>query len=296
MLEVALVTCRRLPDLDADDRLLVEPLAALGCRVTATSWDDPQIDWDRFDVSVIRSTWDYTDSPDAFAAWARSVPRLLNPPEVVAWNTDKRYLADLAAAGLPVVATAWISDAAAVELPAAGLHVLKPSVGAGSLDAARYDLSDPDARAKATAHAQRLVAAGRTVMLQPFARAIDEVGETGVILIDGNLSHAIRKGPMLGPEAVEQVDKLYLEETIEARAPSAAEAELAHAAVAAAPHEGAPLLYARVDMVPDTDRRPMIMELELIEPSLFMVTAPGTAQGFAEAIDARARAMAPGRT
>lgn len=295
MLEVALVTCRSLPDLDPDDRLLLEPLAALGCRVTAASWDDRQVAWDRFDASVIRSTWDYTEARDAFVAWARSVPRLLNPAEVVAWNTDKSYLVDLAAAGLAVVPTTWISDPSSVELPAAGEHVLKPSVGAGSLDAARFALSEPESRAQAAAHAQRLLAAGQTVMVQPFAESIEESGETGVILIEGKLSHAIRKGAMLAPEASEQVDRPFLEETIEARAPSEAEIDLAYAAVAALPDGKESLLYARVDMVPDAEGRPMIMELELTEPSLFMGTAPATVQRFAEAIAARARQMAPSR-
>jgi len=117
VLEIALVTCRSLPDLDEDDRLLIEPLDALGCRVTAASWDDPKVDWDRFAVSVIRSTWDYTKSRNAFVTRAQSVPRLLNAAEVVAWNTDKRYLRHLAAAGVPVVPTAWISDTASLDLP-----------------------------------------------------------------------------------------------------------------------------------------------------------------------------------
>ena len=295
MLEIALVTYPSLPDLDVDDRLLLEPLIGLGCRVTAASWDDPHVDWDRFDVSVIRSTWDYTDNRDAFVTWARSVPRLLNHAGVVDWNTDKRYLRDLAASGLPVIPTVWISDAASVDLPNSGEHVVKPSVGAASLNAARHDLGDPKSRERAASHAQRLLASGHTVMVQPFAHAIEEAGETGVILIDGKLSHAMRKGSMLAPETLEHVEELYKKETIEARVPSTAEVDLAYAAVAQAPDGDGPPLYARVDMVPDADGRPMIMELELTEPSLFMVTAPATAQRFAEAIATRARRMAASR-
>ena len=295
MLEVALVTCRTQPDLDADDRLLLKPLTDLGCAVTAAAWDDARVDWDRFDLSVIRSTWDYTNNRDTFVAWARSVPRLLNPADVVAWNTDKRYLKDLAAAGLPVVPTQWITDAASLDLPSHGEHVLKPSVGAGSRDAARHDLGNPNSRERATNHARRLLARDQTVMIQPFAHAIDEAGETGVILIDGKLSHAIRKGVMLGPETPAQVEELYLKETIVSREPSTAEIGLAHAAVAAVPGIHGPLLYARVDMVPDSDGQPTIMELELTEPSLFMVTAPAAPVRFAQAIAARARLMAASR-
>jgi len=295
VLEVALVTCARLPELDDDDRLLLEPLASWDCRVTPAVWDDPAVEWDRFDLSVIRSTWDYTDRRDLFVAWARATPRLLNPADVVAWNTDKRYLADLAAAGLPVVPTTWIAGHEAIELPPSGEYVLKPSVGAGTLDADRFDLGDAGERARAIAHAERLLAAGQSVMVQPFARAIEQAGETGVILVDGQLSHGTRKGPMLGQKTLDEIDGLYKEEAIEARMPSDAEIELARAAIAAVPIGSEPLLYARVDMVPGADGRPMIMELELTEPSLFIVTAPVTAHRFAQAIATRARLMAASR-
>ena len=132
-------------------------------------------------------------------------------------------------------------------------------------------------------------------MVQPFASAIEEAGETGAILVDGDLSHGIRKGPMLGPRTTEEVDGLYKEEAIEARTLSEVEIELAHAAVAAVSVGSGRLLYARVDMVPGADRRPMIMELELTEPSLFIVTAPVTAHRFAQAIATRARLMAASR-
>jgi hypothetical protein len=293
--EIAFVTCARLPELDADDRLAVAPLAELGVKVTPAVWDDDTVDWDRFDLAVIRSTWDYTDRRDQFVAWARSVPRLVNPAEIVAWNTDKRYLDDLADSGIPVVSTSWITHDDPIDLPHAGEYVIKPSVGAGSMDAQRYDLADTDARATATAHVERLIASGKTVMLQPFAHAIETAGETGVILVAGKVSHAITKGVMLGPTSLDDVDELYKEERIEGRNPSPAEVELAHAAVRAIPVDRSGLLYARVDMVPGPDDRPMLMELELTEPSLFMVTAPGSEVLFAQAIAERVRQTAESR-
>ena len=102
---LALVTCATLPDLDPDDRLLLEPLHGLGVEVTAAIWDDPTVDWAGFDLAVIRSTWDYPARRDVFLDWTRRVPRLANPADVIVWNTDKRYLADLAAAGIPIVPT-----------------------------------------------------------------------------------------------------------------------------------------------------------------------------------------------
>jgi len=295
MLEVAFVTCARLPDLDADDRLAVGPLADLGCRVTPAVWDDASVDWDRFDLTVIRSTWDYTDRRDKFVEWARAVPRLVNPAEIVAWNTDKRYLDHLAAAGIPTVATTWITGEDGWDLPPDGEYVIKPSVGAGSMDAERYDLADIAAREMAVAHAKRLLASGKTVMLQPFAHEIEEAGETGVVLLEGRLSHAMRKTGMLGPTVPEAVDGLFKEEKIEGRTPDAAQVDLAHAAVRAIPVDRSGLLYARVDMVPDKDGRPVLMELELTEPSLFMKTSPGSERLFAEVIAQRARQLAESR-
>jgi glutathione synthase/RimK-type ligase-like ATP-grasp enzyme len=296
LFDVALVTCARLPDLDPDDRLVLGPLLDLGCRVTPAVWDDSSVDWERFDVSIIRSTWDYTDDRDSFVAWARSVSRLLNPAEIVAWNTDKHYLDDLAAAGVPAVPTTWITSSDASDLPTEGEFVIKPSIGAGSIDAERYDLGDAPSRELATNHVRRLTDAGRTVMLQPFAHAIDELGETAVILIDGRFSHAVRKGAMLGNSDVGAVDDLYRDETITPSTATDDQIELAMRAVAAVPVDVSPLLYARVDMVPGSDGRPILMELELTEPSLFMVTTPGSERTFAAAIAARARQMAASRT
>jgi hypothetical protein len=142
MREICLITCSTLPDLDKDDRLLIEPLAALGYQVVPAVWDDPSFDWDRCELNVIRSTWDYPDRRDAFVGWARSVPRLFNPAHVIDWNTDKRYLNELAAVGVPVVETRFVTDVADLNLPNGGEWVLKPAVGAGSIGAARYDLTD----------------------------------------------------------------------------------------------------------------------------------------------------------
>lgn len=297
-LDIAFVTCARLPDLDPDDRLLLRPLEARGVRVTPTVWDDPLVDWDRFDLTVVRSTWDYTERRDQFVAWAHAVPRLVNSADVIEWNTDKRYLVDLAEAGLPVVPTTWISSNVDIDrLPPQGRYVLKPAIGAGSIDAAVFELAEPAGRDAGRRHAEKLLAAGHTVMVQPYIAELDEHGETGVILLRGRFSHGIRKGGMLGSESVEEAGEgLYKEETIVGRMPSDDELALASAAVDAAPAGREALVYARVDMVRGADGRPMIMELELTEPSLFMFTTPGSEERFADAIAnvAAAAAATPG--
>lgn len=286
---VALVTCAELPDLDPDDRLVVPALAALGVRARPAVWDDPDVDWSRYDLAVLRSTWDYPGRRDEFVAWAGRVPSLANPADVVAWNTDKRYLADLARAGAPVVPTTWAPPA---DLSAAaGVVVIKPAVGAGSKDTGRYDLADPDHRRLAEAHLDRLRAAGRVAMIQPYLSAVDDAGETALLFLrdptTGDLaySHAVRKGPMLtGPD--HGTAGLYLPEEISPRTPAAAELSAARTVLGALPFGTRRLLYARVDLIPGPDGDPLLVELELAEPSLFLGHAEGAAARFAAAVTA----------
>ncbi len=150
---VALVTSERGLRVDPDLRLAGSALQAAGLTVDRVRWDDPAVNWDHYDLAVVRSCWDYAWRLEEFLAWAASVPRLRNPVEVLRWNTDKTYLRDLERRGLPVVPTVW-DPATAGELPNAGEWVVKPSISAGSRDTARW--SEPQ---DALAHAGRLVTA-----------------------------------------------------------------------------------------------------------------------------------------
>lgn len=280
MTSIALATCAELPGLDPDEQLLLEPLRALGVDAQPAVWDDATVDWAAFDLVVIRSTWDYTARRDEFLAWARSVPRIVNPAAVLAWNTDKHYLNDLAAAGVPVVPTLWLEPGRTVDLPAEGRHVLKPAIGAGSVDAALFDLSIEDEAALARAHAERLLVAGQTVMVQPYLELIERGGEAALMFFGGTYSHAAIKGPMLTGQS-EMVAGLYRAEVIKPRVASATELEIAHVALAAAPIPAEQLAYARVDLVPGPDGKPVVIELELTEPSLFLGQAAGSAERLA---------------
>jgi hypothetical protein len=232
----------------------------------------------------VRSTWDYTFMPARFEQWTRAVgARLLNPPDAVAWSADKRYLLDLAAAGVRTVATEHLAPGAPFA-PPPGRFVVKPSVAAGARGAAVYDEARHDA---ARAHVAALHAEGREVLLQPYLDAVDGAeAETALVFLDGALSHAMRKGPLLtldgGP-----VDLLFQTEQM-----SRAEAEPDVVALGRRAHElverrfGRPL-YARVDVLRDGAGEPAVLELELIEPSLFLDYAPGSAQALARAIVAR---------
>ncbi|MEU2614071.1 hypothetical protein ABZ570_21175 [Micromonospora sp. NPDC007271] len=284
---VALVTCTALPDLDPDDRLVLTPLVARGVAVEAAIWDDPAVDWSGYDLVVLRSPWDYALRRDEFVAWAQKVPRLVNPADVVAWNTDKRYLAELSAAGVPTVPTVWVEPGESWVPADSGEYVIKPAVSAGSQDTGRYDLADPAHRELATAHVRRLTDAGRVAMIQPYLSAVDTSGETALLFLAGPdglaFSHAIRKGPMLtGPDL--GVAELYKEEQIDPRTARPEQLTVAQRTLAAVPGGPDRLLYARVDLIPGPDGAPVLVELELTEPSLFIGYADAAPDRLAAAI------------
>lgn len=281
---VAIVTCSQLPDLDGDESLLLDPLRARGVDPVPVVWDDDRVDWNSFDASVIRCTWDYSTRRGRFLAWARSVPRLYNPARLLEWNTDKRYLGVLAGRGVPVVPTTWLPPGTGVELPDAGEWVLKPSVGAGSRDAGRYLMGDVAQRERALELVSRLHTAGTTVMAQPYLDDVDVNGERALVYVDGVFSHAVRKSAMLdGP--YEGDVGLFKPESIAAT--TATEAELSLGKTVLDAVDGEPPLYARVDVVGSDDELLLLLELELTEPSLFYAHGDGAAERMAEAITAR---------
>jgi glutathione synthase/RimK-type ligase-like ATP-grasp enzyme len=280
---IAFATCADLPEGDADDALLVEALAARGADVAWRRWDDGRVEWSSYDAVLLRSTWDYQGRRDEFLAWGRQVPRLLNPYEVIEWNTDKRYLAELAAAGLSVIDTEFV--AAGEEPPALPVSeevVVKPSVSAGSRDTARFSLANPVERAAARGLIGSIQASGRTAMLQPFMRRVDDNGETALIYFGGEFSHSARKGPLLVPGAG-PTEELFAAETIEPRQATDAERDLADRVVAWIGRRfGAACAYARVDVLLDDDGEPLVLEVELTEPSLFLLHSDGGAGRFAD--------------
>jgi hypothetical protein len=234
---------------------------------------------------VLRSPWNYVPRRDDFVAWARRVPHLLNPADVVEWNTDKTYLRGLLERGLPATPTDFVAPGETWQPPAAGEWVVKPTISAGSQDTGRYAL--PAQSDLAAAHVARLTAAGRTAMIQPYLAAVDTAGETALVYFAGpggglSFSHAARKGPMLTGPDEGKIDPGS--EEITARAASAAEIAVADKIIEAVPGGPDRLLYARVDLIPGPDGEPMLLELELTEPSLFFRVAPGAADRLAEAI------------
>ncbi|MGK2879795.1 MAG: hypothetical protein ACSLE6_03030 [Mycobacterium sp.] len=262
---IVLAGCARLVAGDGDDDGLIAALRARGLHARWLSWDDPLTE--QADVVILRATWDYVERLDEFLAWARRVPNLLNSVPIVEWNTDKTYLMDLATAGVPVVESEFFGPDDLVALPA-GEVVVKPSVGAGSFAAQRF--SD---HTGARAHAAALQEDGRTVLVQPYDARI-EAGETALVFLGGRQSHAFVKGPILPPPgASPEFDEsgTYATETLSPADPDFELWDLGHAALDAAARrlgiEPSEFLYARVDVIGGREN-PLLLELELVEPSL----------------------------
>jgi O-ureido-D-serine cyclo-ligase len=301
---IALVSAREALALDEDMEPLTAALRQAGADVTTPFWDDPAVDWHTYSAAVLRSTWDYVERIDEFLPWADRCAQqtvLLNPPAVVRWNTDKHYLLELAQQGIPVVPTRFVEpgsvaapqierflgdgpDALTVgTADSFAEFVVKPSIGAGSKDTARYRRHEV---ARATEHLARLLAQGRSAMLQPYLGHVDEHGETALIYLGGEFSHAIRKGPLLRSGAA-LVEGLFAPETITPRQPQPDELAVARQAYAAIGSSRP--VYARIDLIRGADDAPVVLELELTEPSLFVAHAPDSAQRFARAVLERAR-------
>jgi hypothetical protein len=273
---VALVTSAALPDLDPDSRLLLPALAAAGVDARVAVWSDPDVNWAGFDLVLVRSTWDYFDRAEAFLAWVErasgAARRFANPHGVVAWNTHKTYLRDLAARGVPVVDTVWLAagETATIEHEQA---VVKPAVSGGSEGLRRLVRGD-------------VVRADEDLLVQPLLASIADEGELSLFYAAGAYSHTVRKVPARGdirsqPEFGSAVGQE--EPSGEARATAQTVLDAIDAE----------LLYARVDLVRAADGTLRLIELEVIEPQLYLRWAPGAAERYAAAISAAAAAPSP---
>lgn len=268
---------------DADLALLVTAAEARGTGGEVVVWDDPSVDWASYGAVIVRSCWDYVIRRDEFLAWAADVPRLYNSHDVLAWNTDKVYLKQLEASGVPIIETRW-DVAPGDDIGDHAEWVVKPTISAGSRDTARWSTAE-----EVWEHSAALVAAGRSSMTQPYISSVDDEGETAMLYFTGTFSHAIRKGPLL--ERGEGVNQdRDSREAITPRVPSAAQRDVAEQAIAAAVGAlelDAPPLYARVDLVTSADGSPHLIELELAEPSLFLPQSDGGADRLVDAVLAR---------
>ncbi len=290
-MRVALATCAEIPSGFHEDDL------AADLRATWAVWDDPTVAWERFDVVVVRSVWNADQRRDEFVEWTRrvdGVTRLLNPAPVLAWNTDKRYLAELPAAGLPTVTTRFLAPGH--PLGADVLHalqdpveiVVKPAQSAGSRDTARFATGDGlDGAAALTA---RIQGTGKVAMVQPYLPSVDTHGETALLYFGGAYSHAIGKGQILKAGAEPFAGMDAADPVISDREPSHAERALGDRVISwLVQRFGTPLAYARVDLLDGPGGRPVIIELELTEPQLYLPFDARATGRLASAIRALAR-------
>jgi glutathione synthase/RimK-type ligase-like ATP-grasp enzyme len=279
---LAWVTAREARGRDEDEPLALAALEQTGVGVDVLEWTDPRVDWSRFDRVVLRSAWDYPQRLPAFLSWLEDVDEvshLVNPLPTVRWNLDKKYLADLDEAGVPITPTAFVPPGSTATFPG-GAFVVKPAVGAGSRDVASYPADQHEA---AVAHIARLHASRQVALVQPFLRSVATDGEWPLVFFDGALSHAASKRVAL-PEAG-SVDDLFAEETNAGHVATEAQIEVAQAAVDVVTARLGTPTFARVDLVRADEGHFCVLEVELIEPSLFLPQAdPGAAQRLAAAL------------
>lgn len=279
-MDIALITYDGLPDLDPDDCLLRDELVKRGHKCHTCIWDDESIDWSKFDVSIMRSAWDYHLKEKKFHAWIDKVSRvskLLNPAALMRWSSHKTYLKELDAAGLPVVETLWVSQGGTAADLFERLQwdkaIVKPAVGLSTFGVKKFVL-DTEGKKAAAEHANDLAKNG-DVMIQPFLSSVDEYGERALIFIGGKYSHTVRKSSFqkLAPSG----------HAGESSVPSDPE-EVALAEKVIGHLKESPL-YARVDLVRDSEGKPKVLELELVEPSLFFCYAPAAPAMFADSLE-----------
>jgi hypothetical protein len=277
-LDVTIAIHAAMPGGSTDDRLLAGALAAAGAAVGLAVWDDAAVDWARSRRTVIRSTWDYHLRPDTWFEWLSRVDpvtRLINGARLVRWNSDKRYLLDLAGTGVAIVPTELVTPEDAVDLVSLCTRqgwrdvVVKPAIGASAKGAQRF--ADVAVAGAAQRHLDTLLATG-DALIQPFQPAVDAARERSLVYIGGTFSHAFTKPAFLRGTGDGLGETLH--------EPSTAERLLADRALRAAP--GA-TVYARVDVVPTPDG-PRLMELELIEPDLGLRLHPPSVEALAKAV------------
>lgn len=290
---LALATCANLPTWEVDDRFLHQALQDRGVTFSQPTWDDDTIDWGGFDAVLIRTTWDYQEKLPAFLSWAERVSQhtnLLNPATVVRWNTHKSYLRELAAHGVAIAPTHWLSRGSSPDLPSLIANLgteegfLKPCIGATARETLRFATNATGLPA-AAAHVARLLPQ-EDLMLQPFLSAVTTRGEWSAIFLDGRITHCVRKIPVPGDYRV-QDDFGARDEPYE---PTPTERAAAVAAMAAAERIlGTSLLYGRTDWLWQDDGSCVLTELELVEPSLFFRHCPAAAGSMADALLTRLR-------
>lgn len=278
MKTIFLATCAEFPDLWHDDQLLLEALNQQA-DVTARSaiWDDDSVDWAEADLVMIRSVWDYHLRRDEFLAWIariESQTQILNPPSMIRWNSHKGYLRELRDKGIAVIPTIWGEQGRGVNLESAladndwEAMVIKPAVSASAMGTKRFTRAEVES---AQAHLDGLLQTG-DAMIQPFIGEVADNAENSLMFVDGVFTHAVERSSALFTSDGEHSARIT---------PTPAKIRLAENILSSL--ESTPL-YARVDVIESGTYGLVLLELELIEPELFLRYADNTVQALVEAI------------
>ncbi|MBC5825495.1 MAG: hypothetical protein GIW99_01040 [Candidatus Eremiobacteraeota bacterium] len=281
MTDFSFITYAGLPNLDPDDRLAAGALQARGYSVEPLVWDDARVDWSRAGACVLRSVWDYHLRHEAFVAWAarvESVTSLWNPARLVRWNSDKRYLQELESAGIPIVETLWLKRGRQAFLGELLRErgwddaVVKPAIGLATFGTRRVTASR-DRMPAAQDHLDGLLQSN-DVMVQPYIASVEDYGERALVFIAGKFSHAVRKTAFQQLLPAGEAGESLVDASRD-------EIRLAERVLRAI---DGPALYARVDLVRDGAGGPCLIELELVEPSLFFGLHPPAVEAFVDAV------------
>jgi len=281
-MRIALATCKDLPEPDPDHEIVLDALERHGLRAEPCVWSDASVDWAAFSLCVLRTTWDYYRARDAFLMWltrVESVTRVQNEFEIVRWNSHKSYLVELGRRGFNVAPTRLLRRGVGTRLQEVlddtGWRevVIKPAISASSYQTRRIEASDVVAGEH---HMTRLLKRG-DVLVQQYLPSVHDSGERALVFIDGELTHSVCKRPRFHGE----------DESVEGPLPVQPEEEELATALMAGPGRGT--LYGRVDLARDFNGNPCLMELELIEPSLFFLQHPPALERFAAAVSNRVR-------
>jgi hypothetical protein len=277
MIDIAVATCANVPDLDAHDALLLTALTERGVKAQPLVWDAPTVDWNAPAITLVRSTWGYYHQHSTFLAWAQRVSQLStlwNPLDVLEWNTHKSYLFDLERKGVPIVPTIWLTQGTTTHLSSLMAEhnwqkvVIKPAISAGSYATI---LVTNETIPQGQSHLDQFLLT-RDMLIQPFLPTITSVYERSLIFIDGAFTHAVQRVPALGLDPNGEVVPIT---------PHDAEMEVALKALEAV---SSSVLYARVDLIRDEESVVRLMELELVEPDLWLAFAPHATDRFANAL------------
>ncbi|GER90334.1 hypothetical protein KDW_44960 [Dictyobacter vulcani] len=279
-MDIAMITCSSFPQLSSDDALLLPALATRGITARPLIWNDPAVDWSQPVMSVLRSPWDYHHQRNAFLDWAERVSQLhplWNPLKLLSWNTHKGYLLDLEHQGISIIPTQLQTQGTTINLATLMQEqnwsevVIKPAVSASAFETLHV-------KEETLAQGQQLLErmlATHDMLIQPFFPTVISPGERSLICIDGEITHAVRRQPAL---AAKQDASILQEALVIAQEDEYRFAQNILAQLPVAP------LYARIDIIRDENNRLYLMELELVEPGLWLEFAPHAVERFADAI------------